>query len=137
MVYGLIDKELKAYVDDNIEVALNNAYSPASESGVQRTIKIDCEKLGLNPGVHTITAYLVADGVPSNVVVTDFIYHPAGTEDATYVIITKYPERCWSYETPEIEYWIYDTSKPEGAENTIMRSVNNINLDPVFEPQRP
>jgi hypothetical protein len=78
---------------------------------------------------------LVADGVESNKVHTDFIYHPQDAEDATYVIVTKYPEACLSYELPEIEYWVYDTSKPEGVTNTIIPSINGVSLDAVYFPQ--
>lgn len=135
-IYGQTDKQLKVYIDDTIEVPIANANSPASESGVSKYININCLNLKLEPGVHTITAYLIADGVSSNVVATDFIYHPVNTADATYIIITKYPDRCWSYEIPTIEYWVYDTSKPESTENTIIRTLNNISLEPIFEVQK-
>jgi hypothetical protein len=38
-----------------------------------------------------------------------------------------------SYETPKINYWVYDTSKPIGTENTIIPSINGANLDAVNE----
>jgi hypothetical protein len=55
------------------------------------SIPINCAALGLAPGVHTIEAYLSADGLPSNVITTQFIYHPPGAIDTTYILVANYP----------------------------------------------
>jgi hypothetical protein len=34
-----------------------------------------------------------------------------------------------SYELPQIEYWVYDTSKSENTNNVIIPSVNGDELD--------
>lgn len=126
-VYGQIAKTLHIEIDG--KNMINPISSPENESGVSKYVNINCSNLNLSAGVHTITAYLETDGVFSNKVHTDFIYHPSGAENNTYVIITKYPERCLSYETPSISYWVYDTSKADGVINTIIPSINGANLD--------
>lgn len=133
-VYGQIAKTLHIEIDG--KELIDPIYSSENESDISKYININCSLLRLPVGVHTITAYLVADGVSSNRVNTDFIYHPSTAEDTTYVIITDYPESCLSYETPNINYWVYDTSKPDGIENTIIPSINGANLDVVNEVQR-
>ena len=133
-IYGQIAKTLHIEIDG--KELIDPIYSSETESNVSKYINIPCAQLQLSAGVHTITSYLIADGIPSNRVNTDFIYHPPYAEDATYVIITDYPESCLSYETPNISYWVYDTSKPDGIENTIIPSINGANLDAVNEVQR-
>ena len=133
-VYGQIAKTLHIEIDG--KEIIDPIISPETESNISKYVGINCANLKLAAGIHTITAYLVADGVESNKVHTDFIYHPQDAEDATYVIVTKYPEACLSYELPEIEYWVYDTSKPEGVTNTIIPSINGVSLDAVYFPQQ-
>ena len=124
-VFGKISKTL--YVEIDGQKIINPILLTENDDNKSKTVTINCEKL--NPGVHSITAYLEADGVPSNTIRTDFIYHPATAGDATYVIITKYPERCLSYESPVIEYWVYDTSKTNGYKNSISLYVNGALID--------
>lgn len=133
-IYGQISKTLHIEIDGKEMV--DPVFSPENESGVSKYVNINCSNLKLAAGVHTITAYLVAEGVSSNRVNTDFIYHPQNAEDTTYVIITEYPEQCLSYETPKILYWVCDTTKPDGVENTIIPSINGANLDAINEAQR-
>lgn len=131
-VYGQIDKTLNVFVDNKIidTKILGSGVSDSSEY-----VNINCKELGLTPGVHTISAYLTADGVNSNTVYTDFIYHPIGTADATYVIVTEYPEECMSYETPAVYYWVYNTAKTEGSENDIDLIVDGVLIEEVKEKQ--
>ena len=133
-VYGQITKALHIEIDGK---AIGDPItSPETESNTSKYVGINCANLKLAAGVHTITAYLIADGVESNKIHTDFIYHPQNAEDATYVIVTKYPETCLSYELPEVEYWVYDTSKPEGVTNVITPSINGVNLDAEYQTQQ-
>jgi hypothetical protein len=128
-VYGAIDKTLYVSVDD---IPTNSIFMSASETG-SKYVGIDCSKF--SAGVHTITAYLEeVGGVKSNIIKTDFIYHPSTASDNTYIIITDYPETCLSYETPIIRYWVWDTRKGSNIENTIIQSVNGINEE-VTETQ--
>ena len=132
-VYGEIAKTLHIEIDGKEDI--DPISLTESQSNESQYVNINCETLRLEPGVHTITAYLMADGVTSNKINTDFIYHPLTAEDTTYVIITDYPERCLSYESPIIKYWVYDTSKPTGSSNTIIPSINGANLDAEFQTQ--
>jgi hypothetical protein len=95
-------------------------------------IPINCGSLGLAPGVHTIEAYLSADGLPSNRITTQFIYHPTGAADTTYIIVAYYPKTCYTYETPKIKYWIYNTLLP--ITNTINCYINGELTKTVYEP---
>ena len=115
-VFGQINKTL--YIDiDGKNLTVQNL--GADEHNTSIRVPIDCQSIGLTPGVHTINAYLMADGVPSNTVSTDFIYHPDGTADSVYVIVTEYPTECMSYETPAVYYWVYNTAQPDGYKNSI------------------
>ena len=132
-VKGQISKTLHIEIDGKEMVG---PYSlTENQSDYSHYVNINCASLKLTPGIHTITAYLEADGVPSNKIHTDFIYHPEGTQDTTYVIITSYPERCLSYESPQIKYWVYDTSKPANTQNTIIPSINGSNLEFEYQTQ--
>ena len=132
-VKGQISKTLHIEIDGKEMVG---PYSlTENQSDYSHYVNINCTSLKLAPGIHTITAYLEADGVPSNKIHTDFIYHPEGTQDTTYVIITNYPERCLSYESPQIKYWVYDTSKPSNTQNTIIPSINGSNLEFEYHAQ--
>ena len=115
-VFGQINKTL--YIDiDGENLTRQNLGADEHDTSVR--IPIDCQSMGLTAGVHTIKAYLMADGVPSNTILTDFIYHPDGTADSVYVIVTKYPTECMSYETPAVYYWVYNTAQPDGYKNSI------------------
>jgi hypothetical protein len=86
--------------------------------------------------VHTICAYLKTnDGIISNRIITDFIYHPEGSSNATYVLVTKYPETIYSYENPIIHYWVWDTSKQTGSSNNINLWINNKLIETISEAQ--
>jgi hypothetical protein len=96
---------------------------------LSQPINIDCTSL--SPGVHTLTTYLIADGVPSNTIVTDFIYHPADAEDTIYALVAEYPSTIQSYEMPIIKYWVYDTAKDIGGENIVNLYINNELIETV------
>lgn len=115
-VFGQINKTL--YIDIDGENLIRQNLG-ADEHDTSVRIPIDCQSIGLTAGVHTIKAYLMADGVPSNTILTDFIYHPDGTADSVYVIVTEYPTECMSYETPAVYYWVYNTAQPDGYKNSI------------------
>ena len=123
-VKGQINKIL--YVEIDGQSFLTRPMSESEEGSSE--ILIDCKTLDLDPGIHTITTYLVADGIPSNQLITDFIYHPDNTPDATYVIVTDYPKECMSYETPMVSYWVYNTAQAAGHVNTINYLVNGVIL---------
>lgn len=133
-VFGKTAKTLHIEIDGH-EV-IDPILSGENENNISKSVPINCERLKLDAGVHTITAYLVADGVESNRVHTDFIYHPLTASPATYVIVTGYPETCLSYETPTIEYWVWDTTKGEGISNDITLSINGAVVETITETQR-
>lgn len=123
-VKGQINKILHAEIDG--QSFLTRSMGENEEGSSE--ILIDCKTLGLRPGIHTITTYLVADGIPSNQLITDFIYHPDEAPDATYVIVTDYPKECMSYENPTVSYWVYNTAQAAGHINTINYLVNGVVL---------
>ena len=118
-IYGEIDKTLFVKVDNDIV----KTQFLGTEDYTSLPVEIQCSKL--LPGVHTITAWLEAEGIPSEKVITDFIYHPEGAENATYVLVTEYPEKVYSYENPVVKYWVWDTSKQVGTINDIKLFINN------------
>jgi hypothetical protein len=61
-VKGQINKILHAEIDG--QSFLTRSMGENEEGSSE--ILIDCKTLGLRPGIHTITTYLVADGIPSN-----------------------------------------------------------------------
>ena len=126
-VFGKTTKTL--YIEIDGQKRIDPKILSENDDNKSIRIEINCSDLKLSPGVHTITSYLEADGVPSNIIKTDFIYHPVGASDKTYIIVTKYPESCLSYETPEIKYWVYDTSKPEKHVNNISLFVNGVTVE--------
>ena len=130
--YGQINKTLYINIDGNPFITKNLD----ENSDESQYIPIDCQTFGLTPGVHTINAYLMADGVPSNEIVTDFIYHPSTAVDAVYIIVTDYPQECMSYETPSVFYWVYDTAQTDGYKNSITLMVNGVVIaDDIQETQ--
>jgi len=133
-VYGQIAKTLYVSVDDKPLMTKN---LEANDDGTAVEILIDCQSLGLVPGVHTVSAYLETDGVPSNTVMTDFIYHPSTVAPATYVIVTEYPTECMSYETPAVYYWVYNTAQTDGYKNTISLIVDGVTIaDDISQAQK-
>ena len=94
-----------------------------------KEVEINLHNLELPAGVYTIKAYLMAQGVASNEIVTDIIYNPPGSSPATYVILLDTPASCYSYETPQVKYWVYDTSQPPRAEIKIKLSVNGVSKE--------
>lgn len=128
-VFGRINKTLTVEIDGSIRldpILLDATYNDRSKA-----ITIDCQSLGLSPGVHTIRAWLTANGVDSDIVQTDFIYHPIGVPAATYVIVTDYPQSVLSYEVPAVTYWVYNTANPEGSTNKITLYLNGVNVEEV------
>ena len=130
--YGLINKTLIIEVDGSgIPEASKNL---DAKDYLALDVEISCENL--QPGVHTIYAYLKTDdGIISNKIITDFIYHPEGSNNATYVLVTKYPETIYSYENPIIHYWVWDTSKQIGSSNNINLWINNKLIETISEAQ--
>lgn len=125
---------LKVLIDGN--VAGTKSVSPTSANGASTSVTINPSALNLSTGTHIITAYLEeAGGFKSNQAEIDFIYHPAGAENAVYIVLTSYPSSILSYEVPEVKYWVYDTSKEPGAENDITLSVNGVIMDQVSKVQ--
>ena len=119
-VKGQIQKVLYVEIDNNPFLT-----RPLAEnSDESQYIQINCEALKLSTGVHTIKAYVIADGVSSNIITTDFIYHPNSAPATTYVVVTDYPQECMSYETPVVSYWVYNTAYLEGYKNLITLVVN-------------
>lgn len=130
-VQGSVDKTLWIDVDGQ-----KTSYPcKSSENNIIKNITIDCEDYNLEAGVHTITAYLESGGIPSNIVKTDFAYHPEDSLDATYIVMMQYPEKCFSYEVPVVEYWVCDTSKDFGEKNLINKTINGVELNPDSLPQ--
>lgn len=132
-VYGQIDKTL--YIDIDGKSFTTKTLS-SSDNDTSIYVPIDCKAMGLTTGTHTISAYMMADGVPSNTIMTDFIYHPTDASDAVYVIVTEYPTECMSYETPAVYYWVYNTAQTEGYKNSLTFVVDGVVVaDDVFEAQ--
>lgn len=134
-VFGQINKTL--YIDiDGKNLTKQNLGADEHDTSVR--VPIDCQSIGLTAGVHTISAYLMADGVPSNTILTDFIYHPDGAADSVYVIVTEYPTECMSYETPAVYYWVYNTAQPDGYKNSITFMVDgSVVADDITAAQVP
>ena len=129
--YGAVAKTLQVTIDDT-------ALSPIDledKDYLGKDIDIKCAELGLLPGVHTISAKLIANGIASNEIITDFIYHPEGTPDATYVLVTEYPQSAYSYDTPVIKYWVWDTAKTSGSTNNIELRINNVLVETAMKAQ--
>lgn len=132
-VFGQINKTL--YIDIDGKSFTTKTLS-SSDSDTSIYIPIDCKAMGLTTGTHTISAYMMADGVPSNTIMTDFIYHPNDASDAVYVIVTEYPTECMSYETPAVYYWVYNTAQTEGYKNSLTFIVDGVVVaDDVSEAQ--
>jgi hypothetical protein len=72
---------------------------------------------------------LIAAGISTPPITTDFIYHPAGAEDDIYLLLAEYPSSVYSYENPIIYYWVWDTSKKTGEYNAIEYYINNDLID--------
>lgn len=132
-VYGISTKTLHIKIDN---INLEDITLDSSENDKTKTITINPLGLNLEAGVHTITSYLSMGTVVSNTIETDFIYHPAGTEDTTYVLVSSYPTKAYTYETPIVNYWVYDTSKEIGATNIISLSVNGVEIEKVTHVQQ-
>lgn len=124
--FGEVSKTLYVQVDNQVpqEYLLGT-------NKVSKTVDINCVDLLLAPGVHTLTSYLMAEGIKSNIVVTDFVYHPDNAPHATYVLITEYPSEVYSYDIPLVKYWVYNTGKQSGESNDISLYVNNTCVDTV------
>ena len=129
-IKGSVSKELHVTVDDK-------TLAPVTITGEKTgyPITINCGNLGLTAGRHAITAYLVTDGLPSNAITTEFIYHPEGSADATYIIVADYPQTCYTYETPSIKYWVYNTAQPANTINKIDCYINGELDKTVYEAQ--
>jgi hypothetical protein len=82
---GQIAKSLFVSIDNNTPTII----SLGATDNLAYPVPIDCNDL--LAGVHTLTTYLMANGVYSKPITTDFIYHPAGTTDAIYALVAKYP----------------------------------------------
>lgn len=132
-VFGQIEKTLYVTVDDT---KLDPIFLSDTVDNSSQYVNIDCSKLNLSAGVHTINAWVEANGIPSNIAATDFIYHPPGTPDDVYVIITDYPTKCLSYESPIIKYWVWDTAATEGHSNEINLRINDVTVDIATEIQK-
>ena len=133
-VKGQIQKVLYVEIDNNPFLT-----RPLAEnSDESQYIQINCEALKLSTGVHTIKAYVVADGVSSNIITTDFIYHQSSAPATTYVVVTDYPQECMSYETPVVSYWVYNTAYLEGYKNLITLVVNGsiVETDVPYEQHK-
>ena len=133
IVHGQINKTFHVAID-GIEKDSKNLTD--KQSNISASMTIRCGDWGLMPGAHTLSAWLSADGVPSNKLLIDFIYHPAGTQDTTYVLISNYPTRVLSYELPPITYWVYNTALGENAENTIRLLVNGVEQGTITYAQK-
>lgn len=131
IVTGAIDKTLNLEIDDQ---PYKSQFLSSKQQGSIR-IDIDCSVLGLNAGIHTVKAWLEADGVPSNEITTDFIYHPKNAFDATYVIVTDYPAECMSYDIPKVSYWVFNTAQPQGYINNIALHINGVKIDEIQHAQ--
>ena len=102
----------------------------------KESVSINPSNLNLEAGTHVISAYLEeSGGFKSNSTEIDFIYHPAGSDDAVYIVLTSYPKEVLSYEIPDVKFWVYDTSKEPGAMNEITYSVNGVIIDTVQKAQ--
>ena len=78
----------------------------------KESVSINPSNLNLEAGTHVISASLEeSGGFKSNSAEIDFIYHPAGSDDAVYIVLTSYPKEVLSYEIPDVKFWVYDTSK--------------------------
>ena len=126
-LFAVIDNDFSAFGERNFETI-----SPSLDKE-KRIINIDCEALHLKSGIHTITVWAEAQGIKSNIETVDFIYHNPEDEDATYVIITEAPERCLSYETPAVKYWVCNTAQTSGTNNVVI-SVNGRRVENQPEP---
>ena len=126
---------LKVFIDDNL-VASKPVDVSTSSTGNKTSVNINPSNLNLDAGIHIISAYLEeSGGFRSDSTEIDFIYHPAGSDDAVYIVLTSYPKEILSYEIPEVKFWVYDTSKGPGATNEITYSVNGIIGDTVKKEQ--
>jgi hypothetical protein len=77
--------------------------------------------------VNTIKIYLMTGGLPSNILSVDLIYHPSTNPDdnRTYIMLVDAPTKCYSYETPRVTYWVYNTAD-HLATNHIVCTINSI-----------
>ena len=125
---------LKVMIDGN-EIA-SKAVNATSTAGGRTSVNINPSSLNLSTGTHIISAYLEeSGGFKSDSTEIDFIYHPAGSDDAVYIVLTSYPKEILSYEIPDVKFWVYDTSKEPGAMNEITYSVNGVIIDTVKKAQ--
>lgn len=126
---------LKVLIDGE-QVASKAVGASVSSAGSKDFVNINPGNLNLAAGTHIISAYLEeAGGFRSDATEIDFIYHPAGSENAVYIVLTDYPKEILSYEIPDVKFWVYDTSKESGAMNEIIYSVNGVIIDTVQKAQ--
>lgn len=126
---------LKVFIDGN-PVASKAVDASTSSAGNKTSISVNPSGLNLEAGTHIISAYLEeSGGFRSDSTEIDFIYHPAGSDDAVYIVLTSYPKEVLSYEIPDVKFWVYDTSKEPGAMNEITYSVNGAIVDTVKKAQ--
>lgn len=121
IITGGNNKNLIVKIDD--EILYNQ---PQNNIDVETSVPVGLSLEGLDAGIHTISAYLMSQGIQSEVVQTDFLYHPSDAEDNTYIILIDYPNRCLSYETPVVKYWVCDTAKTSSDSNIIQESINGV-----------
>lgn len=127
---GKIARELHISVDGKELPTQTLSANEYTDGTTAKEIEINLSDLGIEEaGIHTIKTYLMAQGISSNEIVTDIIYHPRTAAPATYVILLETPSNCYSYEIPQVKYWAYDTSLGEGADIKIKLSVNGVSTE--------
>ena len=121
-ISGAIAKTIIAKKDGKV------IYEQALGENVYETYTVPLKSKDLDAcAVNTIEIYLVAGELPSNVLSVDLIYHPSNDpkDDRTYIMLVDAPAKCYSYETPRVTYWVYNT-EDNLATNHIVCTINSI-----------